>query len=749
MQFTQQSKSQLAKLMATENISVQHGKVETASFDLKNRVLTVPIWKDMSGELYDLLLGHEVGHALETPEQGWHNAVMGTGKFDRHFKHFLNVVEDCRIEKKVKRRYPGLKKSFIAGYNHLFEKNFFGIQGKDINQLPFIDRLNIYTKSSATTKIDFSDEELDMVRDVESCETWDDVLRVTKAIFDYSKEEQKEMQEQMQSSAMPGFSEDDEDGEESDSDFGDESYPDDDYDYDGEGDQADEPGDDGEEKSYKKESGQFVLEKYSKPPEDFVPVCKTDEEFRKNETKLLSEENFDYVYVNIPEPNYKHILTPYTRVHDRMESSWQFNNYPSIKNNREEIYLDFRKRNERYISLLAKEFEMRKSASKFSKQKISDTGDIDVSKIFKYQIDDNIFRKMTKVPKGKSHGLVMIFDRSGSMKENLSGTIEQMLVLALFCKKVNIPFVVYGFGNEHNNFRHDSGIFSEEIKSFECNPENIFMYPVFLREYLNSRMSTSEFTRCVKNLTLLANSYITSYSGGKKINIPDSETLSNTPLVEAFVALRNLTVDFKNKNNLDIVKTIVLHDGDADLLSSYMTASGQFKSLNRRNVNLYLNDKKKKMQFKVNSYENDYGLRESIMKWYKETTDSDIIGFFITAKNIGSMKYSVLDKYFHEDGQTIQEKMILEGNKSDYDARQKALELAKKMKDEKFLESHNRGYSKFFMIPGGNNIQIEDDEMDIDGKLSQSKLRNAFLKMNKKRQINRVLVNKFIKEIAV
>lgn len=753
MQFTQESKSQLAKLMATENITVQHGKVETASFDLKNRVLTVPIWKDMTGDLYDLLFGHEVGHALETPMEGWHNAVMGTGKFDRSFKHFLNVVEDARIEKKIKRRYPGLKKSFIGGYNQLFDKNFFGIKGKDINSMPFIDRLNVYTKSSATTKIDFSDEELVLVRDVESCETWNDVLRVTKAVFEYSKEEQEEMQEQMKSSGMPQLNEFGDEYEESDlgddsddADFGDETYEEGDYGRDGESDDTGEDSSEDTDEKLNKQQKQNVYNpyKYSRPPEEFVPVCKTDEEFRRNESTLLSEENFEYVYVNLPEPNYKHIVTPYNRVHSRMEESWDCNGNNEV---REQVYTDFRKRNERYISLLAKEFEMRKSASKFSKQKISDTGDIDVSKIFKYKIDDNIFRKTMKVPKGKSHGLVMMFDRSGSMKENLAGTIEQILILSLFCKKVNIPFVVYGFGNEINNFRQDSGYQGSSIESFRSKPGEIFFHPVFLREYLSNRMSTRDFTRCVKNLVCLSNSYLQSYTQGKRYHVPNSETLSNTPLIEAVVALRNLTVDFKKKNNLDIVKTIVLHDGDADIISSYVKSEDRFDSLIRRNVNLIINDKSKKMQFKVNSYGHDYGLRESVMKWYKETAESDIIGFFITSKSLGAMKYNILDKYFFEDGEGMQEK--IHQNNQYHEMREKASELAKKMRDEKFLESHNRGYSKFFMIPGGSNLQIEDEDLEVDDKMSQSKLRNAFIKMNKKRQVNRVLVNKFIKEIAV
>ena len=39
------TKSLLAKLLATENVTVEHGKYQTASFDVKNRVLRLPIGK--------------------------------------------------------------------------------------------------------------------------------------------------------------------------------------------------------------------------------------------------------------------------------------------------------------------------------------------------------------------------------------------------------------------------------------------------------------------------------------------------------------------------------------------------------------------------------------------------------------------------------------------------------------------------------------------------------------------------------
>ena len=60
-------KGTLAKLLATENLNVEHRNVPTAYFDIENRILCLPIWKDVSADVYDMLVGHEVGHALYTP----------------------------------------------------------------------------------------------------------------------------------------------------------------------------------------------------------------------------------------------------------------------------------------------------------------------------------------------------------------------------------------------------------------------------------------------------------------------------------------------------------------------------------------------------------------------------------------------------------------------------------------------------------------------------------------------------------
>ena len=64
-------KGNLAKLLATENLIIEHKAVDTASFDIDRRVLTLPQWETDSNYVYDMLVAHEVGHALHTPLRYW------------------------------------------------------------------------------------------------------------------------------------------------------------------------------------------------------------------------------------------------------------------------------------------------------------------------------------------------------------------------------------------------------------------------------------------------------------------------------------------------------------------------------------------------------------------------------------------------------------------------------------------------------------------------------------------------------
>ena len=184
---TVQNKSQLAKLLATENIEVQENAVQTASFDVKDRILTIPIFKEehKSKHVYDMLVGHEVSHALHTPSDSW----MNMKDRSKEFRSFVNVIEDARIDKLIQKKYPGLTKDYLLGFKKMYKDNFFGTKGKDLQKdYTLIDKINMYFKSSKTLDFDFNNKEKHFVKLVDDCKTFADVQKLAEDILGYCKE---------------------------------------------------------------------------------------------------------------------------------------------------------------------------------------------------------------------------------------------------------------------------------------------------------------------------------------------------------------------------------------------------------------------------------------------------------------------------------------------------------------------------------------------------------------------------------
>ena len=769
-------KSNLAKLLATENVNVQYRKAKTASFNPTTRTLIIPIMKEMSNDLHDLLVGHEVGHAHDTPKDGWHDAVHANGN---NYKGFLNVVEDARIEKRMKRRYPGLRKSFRNGFDDLMQRDFFGVAFRNLNTLPFIDRVNLITKSDYTLDILFNSEETVLLDKVKAIETWDDAVRVTNELWAFSKEEMSKLSDH---GGHEGFDDSDSDYDDSDS-YGEDDPSEDDQDGEsgsGEGkssgeknDKSDESaadqkstesgdGDDGEDDGYRnmlnriKQSAASDFDQYSDEP-----VCETDNNFRKNEITLIDEKSLDYVYAKLPTPILSKIITPAKRVQELLtqEFSKQNAEYESVSTT---LYNDFKRKNERYISLLAKEFEMRKAATKYAKSRLSNTGDVDISKIYKYQIDDNIFRKMMKVPKGKSHGLVLLLDKSGSMSQNMASSIEQILILALFCRKVNIPFKVYGFGNaiavrqidypnemkewEKQLEKNELSSWNDMYGTFSKNDGELETNVVYLREVINSQMGNATFQKAVKNLCCLMNSYGygTSAYSQRSFHRPPSESLSNTPLIEALIALKPILEEFRQTNHLDIVNTVIVHDGDADDIQA-VHAKGERHSrkwFNARTENVFVTDGKNQLKVGFNSKTHGNTLQSVISNWLTSTTGSKLFGFFIVPTS-GKVSKIVGSRLVNDELTEIRK---IPG--AYYQESEAIKKYVRQMRKEKFLVSQLDGYESFFLIPDGSNLEINDDEIVVTGKVNSTNLAKAFMKFNKTRQVNRVLITKFIQGIA-
>jgi hypothetical protein len=789
MTFTVEQKNLLTKLMASENLTVEHQKIHTAKFDPVNRVLYLPIWQDMTGFMYDHLGGHEVGHALYTPADGWHDVATDDSK-GKNFKSFLNVVEDARIEKKVTRKFPGLKVSFKKGFQELLDRDFFGIRFKNVNDLPFIERLNLYTKSQYTADyIKFTTEEMVYVTKVQNLETWEDVLALTGEIYDYSKNEQFDMQleqqmrdfEMFDMDADGDYSESDYDYDESESEDGqpesgkNSKSSDEKSEEQAENTQGANNTDETDNEEFGDEETEPDFDRYKKSVESdrdqFSPECRTDDSYRQNENSLLDEKCKPYLYLDIPTVNSKNVFTPAKRVQELLGNYYS----EAISEGRfdnayvQKLVNDFKNKNDRYVGLLAKEFEMRKAAKAFSKSKLSDTGDIDINKLCNYKFDDNIFRKVMLVPKGKSHGLILLLDCSGSMSDNMAGSIEQILVLSMFCRKVNIPFSVYGFTDCSETYQIDRGLDKfanrrNDDRSFSSKVGELGFSNVQLREYLNSKMSNVEFTKSLRNLILLKESYVYTRGQYNRIGRPESENLSNTPLVQAVFAVGSILNNFRTTNNLDITSLVIVHDGDADNASQYNVEVERKHDdgtivkhvygygFDMRTYNVVVRDRKNKFEYvfkpdntKSYSYYTNEELLRSALEWIRVVGKTKVFGFFILASRHGQAKNAIRGRYHFEDGGTIEE--MRRNNSSLAFETEKA--LIKKFRDEKFLISNTKGYNSFYLIAGGSDLQTEGEELEINGNVTSHKLKTAFMKMAKKKQVNRVLVSKFIQGMAV
>ena len=779
-----EEKTLLAKLMATENIHVVHKSgARTARFNLTTRTLTCPVWKDMDGDLYDLLMGHEISHALHTPPQGWHD-VLENGPKKKAFRSFLNVIEDARIERFLKDKFPGIRKPMMNGYKTLFERDFFGTSKiEDLNKdLYLIDKINIAAKLGSLINIKFKPEEQHFFDRTMTVHTWDEVAALALELFEYSKKEQEEAnnkrKEEYRQRMEQLRQEADEEEQENQEEFGDEDS--DEFEFDeGDGlDEDDESEEDGGgesdedgESSSKNNGGQGDNKKSgeqdskgdkkdqssSEQNEDGdkkdgstskgaskggasdgnLPRSLTDDAYRKKEEELVETGDVKYVNVTVPKVCLQDVLVSCHTVNVGIEGIYQA--YPQATRIALDLYRKFKEKNNDYINLLVKEFEMRKAAKSFKRRKLSDTGEIDTKKLPFYKLSDDIFRKMMQVQAGKSHGLTLVLDKSGSMSNHIIAAMEQLLILAVFCRKVNIPFIGFTFTNTSGYARfHDFK--RSDLKPFSVDNGDLRLSKLDLREVINSTMNQTMFTKSIINQLLishmLGHSPITS-----SLTLPEQEKMGGTPLNEALIVLRDVVQLFKKKHRVDIVNTIIVHDGDASSVCDYYAEQ-------RRTVRfagtdqITLHDKKECLALRFNTQEYRH-MTKTLMKWFQLTTGSGIYGFFIVDKRHGEFR-DALNNYYHN-----QHGVKVHFNPNDSESTLQFSKLREKFIEEKYLESHTPGYNGFFFIPGSSDLSADGGLITDTGKAwTPGRLLTAFIKAGKKQQFSRVLVGKFINMIA-
>ena len=95
---------------------------------------------------------------------------------------FCNVLEDARIDKLIQKKYPGLTKNYINGFDLMMKHNFFGLKDVDLQKLSLIDKINMYFKSSKRMKLQFTKDELSYVEKTDNLKNMMMLLLLQKTL---------------------------------------------------------------------------------------------------------------------------------------------------------------------------------------------------------------------------------------------------------------------------------------------------------------------------------------------------------------------------------------------------------------------------------------------------------------------------------------------------------------------------------------------------------------------------------------
>ena len=750
------SKSQLAKLLATENITVQQNNVKTASFDVVNRILTLPIFKTESKDVTDMLVAHECAHALFTPTNGWKRIAD-----DDELRSYVNVLEDCRIDAKIQKKYPGVINNYLNGFEILNRQNFFGLKDKDYDKdLMLIDKINIFYKSSKKLHFNFSNTDNLWLKQVDSLKTFNDVVKLAKKLLEWQKKEVKKLKKLPEFDnhvLVENYNLKNKENDSKDS-----------KDIDGDGNKDDnkdseskdkQDGEEGKTESESKQDKPAVGDKTAKDENasgggpvgsggDTPLTSITNNWFEGHKEKLL-DTNTSYYYRSIPDPILSKVIHSNKDFVKDMKQSFindknTARNYmPYLKKE----YKKFMNESKKTIMYLVKEFEMKKAATAYKRSTQDKTGVIDPLKLHSYKFNEDIFKRLTILPDAKNHGMMMLLDWSGSMCDTIFKTVQQTIQLVSFCQKTNIPFELYFFSSEMDKKNDDYSY--KRSKHFNYKSGDMAIDKIKLVNVASHKLKKQKLEESLMYLYHLAMYYDHRYNwrhtwdGSHRpdaVHIPAEYHLGSTPLNEALIVMLKLVPLFKNKYKIEKMNLITLTDGGGNYgCSDTMAYDPETKKMigthpeNQGNTDVMIY-KKKYHSVKDEFYGyRSTGITGTILNMLRKYHGITTIGFYLVKR----IRRWETDMYFRPQ------------HINDYSKREEIYQKNRsKFNKEKVCTVPQKGYDDYYIV-NAKDMKVQNTDLEgINDTMKTGKIKQLFSKSMKGRITSRVLLNKFIEKVA-
>jgi hypothetical protein len=399
----------------------------------------------------------------------------------------------------------------------------------------------------------------------------------------------------------------------------------------------------------------------------------------------------------------------------------------------------------------------------------SNSGVVDPLKLHSYKYNDDIFKRLTVTPDGKNHGLMMFIDWSGSMGDKIAPTIQQLMNLTMFCRKVNIPFEVYAFSNNTSyGASIDGDVRSYPLPNYQDGDITVDHHMMLLN-FISSKMTAKEYDEGMINLHFMATKYgydryayrgrNYDYEAAKAeqwkddlIPMPNGYNLSSTPLNESIMAAMKMVPAFQKKYNIDKMNTVFLTDGASDGGERIVSVSDDDKDAeldtwsSRRyghnvkfknymsNANTLLTDRLTKKTLKVG--DSRRGLTDTLLKVLKLRTGCKVLGFYVDSKR--TLSNGTLNRYFPESNYWNSDAKL-------YDRKKVKAEFRK---NKVLVVSENTGYDELYLLAGGE-MNVSDTEMATPSEnAKKGEIKRLFASTLKSNKSSRVVLNKFITQVA-
>ena len=352
------------------------------------------------------------------------------------------------------------------------------------------------------------------------------------------------------------------------------------------------------------------------------------------------------------------------------------------------------------VNQMAMEFERKQAAHIDQRTQVGKSGRLDMGKLHNYKLTEDLFMRTELRPNGKNHAMTIVIDWSGSMDDKTVSTMRQACILAMFCKKVNVPCEVYLFQSGYSTLNENA----TALQGSRANARHIMV--------LNTADRVNVFNADVKRAWVLG-SMEQRWNGNRRRGNPWNRAndlgLGGTPLGASLFLAEKSHRELIARTGAEVSSIIYLTDGEGC----------EFAQAGRESTHVTCPRTRRTFKGKT--------MDAAMLNWIRETLGCNIVNFFMDSRR------NVENAAQNGFSEVADERM-------------------KSVKEANFFErGAYQGWDNWLVVADNATLDYDEGEDLLDAlgdNASKVKIKNAFIKQMSNRGMSRPLVSRITEMIA-